>query len=731
MADGWITIGTELATDKFDKQIVELEKKIQKEENKKLIIETQLSNQEQELITARKRVDELADAYEKLKQVQKAIDTGKATPQQFMMASELQNTYGTLDKIGTSFDRALDKQIAIEQRIEKTKNQYSEINQKVEEYKQKINSINIQKQKTDVDRLKGSIDKVGSSLNKSVKTAGKLALGIFGIRSAYLALRRASSDLANYDEQYATNLEYIRFALTQAIAPVLRYIVNLAATLLGYINAIAQAWFGVNLFANGSVEAFNKMKKNASGVGKAVKEIKKQLLGFDEINVLTDQSDTGTSAGAGGIAPNFDLSGIQGDRPEWLQWIIDNKDTAIRALEGIGTALLSIKFGLGGIKGIGLFLIIDGIRQFIEDINDFTNNPTVQKFGEILQDIGEALIGIGIVLGGTFGMVTAIVGQIFTIVGGTITYIKNLIDFFNDPSWEKWIETWRSGIRAMGIVGIVADWLIDLIVNNVFGGWDEITKLLETVVTWIYTNVIKPIQDFFQPLIDFVVSSVTNLWNSIKGILDIAWQNIKVVIDNVKQIFTVLWDNLKRIFAPVAEFFGNIFGQAFERIKNVFNSITSFFSGIWSKIVNIFAPIGQKIGEIVGGAFKTVINGILSKVENVLNTPIRAINKLTSVINQVPGINLGYLSTFSLPRLKTGGIINMPNTGTMIGGAIAGESGREGVVPLTDRQAMEELGRTIGKYITVNANITNTMNGRVISRELKQVQSEQNFAYNT
>lgn len=43
---------------------------------------------------------------------------------------------------------------------------------------------------------------------------------------------------------------------------------------------------------------------------------------------------------------------------------------------------------------------------------------------------------------------------------------------------------------------------------------------------------------------------------------------------------------------------------------------------------------------------------------------------------------------------------------------------------------MELLGQTIGKYIVVNANIVNTMNGRVISRELKQVQSEENFAFN-
>lgn len=89
------------------------------------------------------------------------------------------------------------------------------------------------------------------------------------------------------------------------------------------------------------------------------------------------------------------------------------------------------------------------------------------------------------------------------------------------------------------------------------------------------------------------------------------------------------------------------------------------------------------------------------------------------------------LPTFNLPRLKVGGIINMPNKGVMLGSAIGGESGREGVVPLTDSQAMETLGEAIGRYITINANITNTMNGRVISRQLKTIQNDKDFAYNT
>jgi hypothetical protein len=64
------------------------------------------------------------------------------------------------------------------------------------------------------------------------------------------------------------------------------------------------------------------------------------------------------------------------------------------------------------------------------------------------------------------------------------------------------------------------------------------------------------------------------------------------------------------------------------------------------------------------------------------------------------------------------------------GRARGGEAGAEGILPLTDSQAMETLGEAIGRYITINANITNSMNGRIISRELQRIRGNQDFAYN-
>lgn len=668
--DGEITIGTKLDTDKFDRQISDLEKKMKKEEDKKIVIDAKLGSQQEDLEKARQETDKLADAYQRLKELQDKLAAGKATPGEFATFQDLQSTYGSLEQIGTQFDKALSKQDAIEQKVAQTKYRYDEINAKVSEYKQKIENVKIEKQVADVEKLKSGFNNVGSSIQGAVKHVARLALGIFGIRSAFMFLRRASSDLAGYDKQYAANIEYIRYALTQAIAPVLQWIVRLAATLLGYINAIMQGWFGINLFSRGSAENFNKMKAGASGVSKAVKEIKKQLTGFDEINMLTDQSDTGTSAGAGGVGmPNFDLSAMQGEVPEWLQWIIDHKDEILSVLTGIATALTLIHLGVEPLTALGIGTMLEGILWTIGAVKDYLKAPTWENFGKIIQGIGIFLAGL---LGIILGFPGVVIGVVVFIVG---TIIKH---------WEK--------IRAFLQGGIdwlkgKSDWVHQMFGDTIGNIYDNVVKNLQIILNWI-DGTFKNIKGAFDGFIKFV-----------KGVFSGNWEQA--------------WEGIKQIFS------------------NTFQAILRTFGTFFTLIKNNVVTFARTVGDIIAGAFKIVVNAVLSAIERVLNSPIRAINRLIGVINVVPGINLSTLPTFNLPRLKVGGIINMPNKGTMIGGAIAGESGREGVLPLTDQQAMAELGAEIGRHVLVNLTNITQMNGRVIGRELKQVQSEQEFAYNT
>lgn len=681
--DGSIRIGAELVTDKFDKQINQLNKKIENEENKKVDIKVEIEgikervNEFNELIAKR-------DEYEqKIKDLQstakflpgtKTIDPTTAT-----QIAELQAEYNELNEY-------IEKNAASMQKLANKGNslvrKHNEMVQKVKEYKNEIATIKMQKAAAEAEQAKQKFNGIGDAIQNAVKKAGKMVLGIFAIRSAYMMLRRASSDLGGYDKEYAANLEYIRYVLTEAIAPVLRTIIQLAATLLNYLFQILNAWFGWNL--GKTAKDFEAMKKSSGGVAKNMKDAEKATQGFDELNVLQDNSkDSG--GGGGYTAPTLDMSGMQGEPPAWLKWIIDNKDLVLGALTAILGAIIGIKTGLGGIAGMGIGIAIYGVVSLIGDLIDFIKDPSWEKFGKVLKDIGVAITGVGIAIGALTGnWLVAIIGLITTIVG--------------------------------------------LIIEN----WDDIQKTLSGVGQWIYDNVIKPVVDFFDnmgkwiynnvilPVVNFFDNMFTNIGNFLKNLGT-----------NIGNFFSGLWQGIQNVFSGVGQFFGNIFKGAFEAIKNVFSGIGNFFQNVWNTITGIFSRIGQKIGEAVSGAFKGAVNAIFTVLENILNLPIRAINGLIHLVNFIPGVNIGKINEFKLPRLKTGGIINLPNKGTMVGGsAIGGESGREGVIPLTDAQAMETLGENIGRYVTINATINNTMDGKLISRHIQKIQNQQAFAGN-
>lgn len=682
MVEGSITIEALLGTNKFDKQIRQLEKHIEKKESQSIEIDAEIKNIREQVDDFNELIKQ-ADLYKKVveqinerntqinkERLSKGLGLVDLTDKAKQIIAEssrleeyIQNNASAMQKLADKGNELLKKQ--------------KQINNEVTEYKQKIETIQVEK-------LKKGLDGVGNSLESSIKKVARLALGIFGLRSAYMALRRASSDLASYDQQYATNLEYIRYALTMAVAPVLRYIVNLAARLLQYINMILNALFGINIFSRGSAESFNKMKAGAGGALKAVKEIKKQLAGFDEINMLTDQSDTGTAGGIGGIAtPSFDLSALNAEPPKWLQWIIDNKDGILSTLAGIAGGLAFLKLGeiardlgliegkLLGIKAIGFGVLIKGIIDLITDLMKYIKDPSWENFGKVIKDIGEIILGVGL-----------IIENVPLIVAGAITVIIGLLL----QHWETIKNFFQEKI----------DWLK--------GKSDEVHEKYGDVIGTIYDFFVEKLQD----MLDFADKKFTALKKIFDGIIEF-----------ITGAFSGDWEKAFNGLKKIAE--------------GILDLIPSKFKDIFNTIKDLAEKWGSSSGEAFGNAFKFVVNGIISAVEKTLNKPIQAINGLISSINNtVPGVNIGYLSTFSLPRMKRGGILNVPNKGTLVGGgtAIAGEAGHEGYIPLTDQQAMSELGREIGKNVLINLTNITTMNGRVIGRELKQVQSEENFAFN-
>ena len=508
--------------------------------------------------------------------------------------------------------------------------QYSRLSKQLDKLNQKQADLN----KTDLSNVQKSIDNIGKSTSNTIKHVARWALGIFAIESAYGFVRQAMSSVSQYNEQIATDVEYIRYALGSMLQPIIEGLIQLAFRLLTYVNYIAQAWFGVNLFANASSKSFEKNNKALGNSVKSAKELNKQIAGFDEMNVLNDtSSNSGGGAGAGAISlPSMDLSQWQGEVPSWVQWIAENKDLVIAGLLGIAGGLVAINLGLTAIQGIGVGIALAGIIIAIQSLIKFLQDPTFENFTNIIIGIGTAIIGVGIIIS-SFPLIVA---------------------------------------------GVIA-----VIVATIVKNYDYIMGLFNKLINWFETDFIGALRYLFGPIGDIIAAPFIFAVNAMKSAFEGLFGGIKKIITGIIQIFK---------------------GDFKNGIMNVFGGLKDI----------LLAP------------FNALVSGI--------NSLIRGVNRIRfDVPDWVPGFG-GKKFGFNIPqipRLAVGGIVNMPGRGVPIGGAIAGESGREGVIPLTDSQAMETLGQAIGRYITINANITNTMNGRVISRELQKINNNSDFAKNS
>ena len=428
MADGSIMIETKLSTDKFDKQIVNLEKKIKDEENKselklkaKLQAEDELKRHKQAIFEIEQEYEKTSQQVEHLQNIMSKQAKGVSlTPEEFTDLQGSEKVIANNEKIGETLDKMYAKEVKLNNAVDRTTLAYKQTKDNVTSYKAKIESINVQKQQAQVDQLKNGFNKINTSVSSSIKHIGRLALGIFSVASAYRLMSAASSTLGQYDKQYATNLEYIRYLIAQAIAPALKYVVNLASTLLSYLNYILNALFGITLFSKNSAKNFMKAKNSTGGISKNTGKIKKDLqtTPFDEMNVLSDTSSSGTSGGAGGgaITPSIDPSMLQGEVPDWLKWIVDNKDLILAVMAGVGAGLLAWKLGLKGIKALGIGLLIAGIVYSIESLIEYLKDSSWKNFGKIITGIGVALIGLGLIIGGPAGLPVIVAGAIVAIL---------------------------------------------------------------------------------------------------------------------------------------------------------------------------------------------------------------------------------------------------------------------------------------------------------------------------
>ena len=292
----------------------------------------------------------------------------------------------------------------------------------------KLNQEQAQMGKLDLSGVQTGIDNVNKGLTKTVKKVTKWGLAIFGVRSAYMAVRSAMNTISQYEDGMKNNIDYIKYALAYTLKPIVEWILNAVVKLLQYVNYIAKAWTGKNLFK--TADAFKNAQKGAKGLNK---ELQKTTASFDEMNVLQDTKSSG--GGADIIAPNIDLTGMRGEIPQWLKWIVDNKDLILSVFAGVNVGLLAWKLGIKGIQSLGIGLAIAGVIYGIQSIIKYLQDPSFENFGKIITGIGIAVAGVTIIFG---AWPIAVGGAIAAIVGLIISNWEKIKEFMLNIC--KWLE---------------------------------------------------------------------------------------------------------------------------------------------------------------------------------------------------------------------------------------------------------------------------------------------------
>lgn len=715
--DGWITIGTKLDTTEFDKEVSNLEDKIDSAEKKQELINQKTSQYENQLKAVSDEVNRLSQEYEKA--VEKAeelnataIKGATGSYENYQATLDYEEQVKLVDELAGKLDKAEAKQTTLTQKVAQSRLQYENSAKTIDTLRGKIQKINLKRQEKEFKEIEKSTNKIKGGIKDTVGKLGKMALAVFSIRSAFTLLTRASSTWGQYNEQYAKDLEYIRFALASGLAPILEKIVNLAQTLMAYVNYLTNALFGRPFF--GSAKDFENMQKSASGVAKSTKEIKNNLAGFDELNVLG--SNKGNETAGGITTPSVNLEEVE--IPEWLVKIKDilkpvvdffdeiNKKygpvatgigvvvsalagfyiikTLIKLFTGLGKSVFGLSADFTGFfnalgKAVEAIAILWGLSEVIKSITDLID--TFSESGMTLGDVAKLL---AIVLGelalafiGLMGAMTllkpswASVAGALVVLGGlalVLATVSNLIKTFS-----------ASGMKLNEVIGLMSTILLSLVVTmgavallgpamtaglipflGVVGG---ISALL-TVMALTLPTILDAIEKF--------------IVNTAPATISI----IEAISNGINIIITAIGTTLPPIIDSIGGLFDSIFGGIAKIIESVSNSIIK----LQDSTIRFIEKLGPALNKLVDGIISAVtklINFLISGIEYMVNLVISGVNKIIDAINSI-GDNIGFtiprVPEFEMPRfvpkLARGGIVAKPTQ------AIIGEAGREAVMPL-------------------------------------------------
>lgn len=582
---------------------------------------------------------------------------------------------------------------------------------------------------------------------------------------------RTSDSWANQtrilSERWKEFMSIVGDSLIKVFTPLLQTLNEIVSSLIQVATAVNQvitALFGAT--ATGAAKAGESTEQISGAIGESVenqeamtdavedteKAQKKSVATFDEINKLSGEAATNTTASggeAGGaisvVPPEQSTEEADGFVQKFLRAFEEVKTAVgqvVEAFKGawdkisqnVTAAVAKIKASVGGlvepfqeawndIAALGVPLaswfdkdVIPLIQAFVDLCGDALSG-LLDTFGKVFSDVWSLVIAPALETWATdiLPLLTQVITQIISTLDVLVGEVKRVFDMiwsdgvapalaligeiWSDcwdsitAAWEKWgapiFENIKTAIQA------TADTLVNIWSTIIKPVWDTILEAVKTL--W---------KEHLQPLFDRILNFIGTLINNALRIYN------EFILPIVNWLVTVLGPTFTAVFQTVADIALPILGGIIDAISGIveaFTGLSNFITGIftqdWELAWQGLQEIVSGVFDAIGGAFSGVLNGIITAVEGFVNFFISGVNSIINALNSISfdvpdwipliggnhfGLNIPNVPELSIPRLAQGAVIP-PNREFM---AVLGDqrSGTNIEAPLdTIKQGLREV----------------------------------------
>ncbi|MCC4046512.1 transglycosylase SLT domain-containing protein [Enterococcus gallinarum] len=519
-------------------------------------------------------------------------------------------------------------------------------------------SSNSNKVTAGTNRMTGSTNAFGQSMKyllPSLVVYQLLGGAITKLASGMMSALKTNDQFSASLNQIKVNLMTAFYPIYTAILPALNALMSTVAQLTGQLASFIAMLFGTTYDAAkqgasglyDNIQALNDTGSSANKANEKVKKLQRSLMGFDQINKLTMNTDDTKKEDS--TTPSIDFGTATGtySTPKWMKDIQNILKDFFKpfqdAWKNQGQKVIDAwNYALGEV--IGLASAIG--KSFME----VWTNGTGQRFIENILILLADVLGIIGDIAGAFkrawednGRGTRLIQSFFDMFNRILELIHEIADAFRN-AWndgrgesiaanileiytnifntigniaEQLKKAWKEGKVGESIFGTILDAVDDLLGNindmtKTTENWakqldftpllkaiDRLFKAIRPIIKnvgdgleWIYKNVLLPLASFT------IEDYVPKYFDYLSAALDVLNQ----VIEILKPVFKWFWDTVIVPLSKVAKFL--ILGQlelltkGLELLADILGKVADAVKNPKKAIGELSDTIGEKFGKI-------------------------------------------------------------------------------------------------------------------------------------